>query len=74
MSRTRMTLAAAAAGALVLSAGAVASADPSKCDSKPAGQAVHTVESAVERVPVAGPIAGGVIHDGGVEDTACSIG
>ena len=72
MSRTRTTLAAAAAGALLLSVGATASAASSPKCSKTVGNAVHEVDQAAGSVPVAGPTAESLVHNV-VEPIACSL-
>lgn len=72
MSRTRLAVAAGAAGALLLSLGATASAAPGQCDNKTVGKAVHQVDQAAGKAPVVGPIVGQVVHEG-VEPTACRL-
>jgi hypothetical protein len=72
MSRTRMTIAAAAAGTLLLSLGAAASAAPGQCENKTVGRTIHQVDQTAGQVPAAGPIAESVIHNV-VEPVACSL-
>jgi hypothetical protein len=72
MSRTRLAVAAGAAGTLLLSLGATASAAPGQCDNKTVGKAIHQADQTAGKVPVVGPIAEDVIHQG-VEPTACRL-
>jgi hypothetical protein len=72
MSRTRLAVAAGAAGTLLLSLGATASAAPGQCDNKTAGKTLHQVDQTVGQVPGVGPTVGDAIHEN-VEPTACTL-